>query len=76
MMNEVEGLPVEASVEAARADGSDVREDRIEETPIRVYSVAIDRADGQWIVQVVGERISEQRLLSALLTVRDWRWES
>jgi len=68
-LDEVEGLPVEASVEAARAEGDDVREDRIEETPIRVYSVAIDRADGQWVVQVVGERISEQRLLSALLAV-------
>ncbi len=68
-LDEVEGLPVEASVGAARTDGSDVRESRIEETPIRVYSVAIDRADGQWIVQVVGERISEQRLLAALLAV-------
>jgi two-component system sensor histidine kinase CiaH len=68
-LDEVEGLPVETAIEAARAGGSDVREDRIEETPIRVYSVAIDRADGQWIVQVVGERISEQRLLSALLAV-------
>jgi signal transduction histidine kinase len=68
-LDEVDGLPVEASAAAARTDGSDVREDRIEDTPIRIYSVAIERADGQWIVQVVGERVSEQRLLSALLAV-------
>ena len=62
-LDEVEGLPVEASLEAARAAGDDVREVEIEETPVRVYSVVVDRSDGQWVVQVIGERISEQRLL-------------
>lgn len=68
-LDEVEGLPVEASVEAARAGGQDVRESLIEETPVRVYSLAVERRDGQWIVQVLGERVSEQRLLAALLAV-------
>ena len=68
-LDEVEGLPVEASVEAARAGGQDVRESLIEETPVRVYSLAVERRDGQWVVQVLGERVSEQRLLAALLSV-------
>ena len=68
-LDEVEGLPVEASVEAARAGGQDVREALIEETPVRVYSLAVERRDGQWVVQVLGERVSEQRLLAALLSV-------
>jgi signal transduction histidine kinase len=68
-LDEVEGLPVEASVEAARAGGQDVREALIEETPVRVYSLPVERRDGQWVVQVLGERVSEQRLLAALLSV-------
>ena len=68
-LDEVQGLPVEASVAAARAEASDVREVEIDETPIRVYSQAVERRDGQWVIQVIGERISEQRLLSALLAV-------
>ena len=68
-LDEVEGLPVEESVAAARETGSDLRETEIEETPVRVYSEAVQRRDGQWVVQVIGERISEQRLLAALLAV-------
>jgi len=65
----VEGLPVQSSVEAARTRGSDVREVVVADTPIRVYSLGVDRGDGTYVVQVVGERISEQRLLGALLWV-------
>jgi len=68
-LDEVAGLPVESSVEAARLSGADVRESMVGETPIRVYSSAVQRADGQYVVQVIGERISEQRLLAALLWV-------
>jgi signal transduction histidine kinase len=67
-LDELEELPVEESVQAARLAGTDVRETEIGETPIRVYSSAVRRADGQYVVQVVGERISEQRLLAALLS--------
>jgi signal transduction histidine kinase len=49
--------------------GEDTRTATIDETPIRVYSLAVPRNDGQWVVQVIGERVSEQRLLSALLSV-------
>ena len=68
-LDEIAGLPIDSSVEAARHSGADVRESVIGETPIRVYSSAVDRADGQYVVQVIGERISEQRLLAALLWV-------
>jgi two-component system, OmpR family, sensor histidine kinase CiaH len=68
-LDEVAGLPIEPSVEAARATGADIRVATIEDTPIRVYSLAVPRADGDWVVQVIGERASEQRLLAALLSV-------
>jgi len=68
-LDEVSGLPIEPSVEAARASREDTRTATIDETPIRVYSLAVPRNDGQWVVQVIGERVSEQRLLSALLSV-------
>lgn len=68
-LDDVEGLPIEASVEAARAAGSDARTATYADTPIRVYSIAVRRSDGTWVVQVVGERFSEQRLLDALLAV-------
>jgi signal transduction histidine kinase len=68
-LDEIAGLPIESSVEGARLSGADVRESVIGETPIRVYSSAVQRTDGQYVVQVIGERISEQRLLAALLGV-------
>jgi len=68
-LDEVAGLPVEAAVEAARTSGEDIRATAIDDTPIRVYSLAVPRANGDWVVQVIGERASEQRLLAALLSV-------
>ncbi len=68
-LDEVAGLPVELSVAAARANGEDIRDATIDGTPIRVYSLAVPRTGGDWVVQVIGERASEQRLLAALLSV-------
>ncbi len=68
-LDQVIGLPIEPSVEAALAGGSDTRTMMLDDTPIRVYSVTVPRADGDWVVQVIGERVSEQRLLAALLSV-------
>ena len=68
-LDTVAGLPVEASVDAARTRGTDVREVVVADTPIRVYSLGIERSDGTYVVQVIGERVSEERLLSALLWV-------
>ncbi|HYN48233.1 MAG TPA: histidine kinase dimerization/phospho-acceptor domain-containing protein, partial [Candidatus Nanopelagicales bacterium] len=68
-LDEVEGLPIAPSVEAARTSGQDIRATTLADTPIRVYSLAVPRSDGDWVVQVIGERASEQRLLAALLSV-------
>ena len=68
-LDQVAGLPIEPSVEAARTAGEDTRNAALDDTLIRVYSLAVPRSDGQWVVQVIGERVSEQRLLTALLSV-------
>jgi signal transduction histidine kinase len=68
-LDELEGLPVEPSVETARAEGQDTRTTTIDDTPVRVHSLAVPRSDGEWVVQVIGERVSEERLLAALLSV-------
>ena len=68
-LDDVEGLPIEPSVSAALATGSDTRAAMLDDTPIRVHSLAVRRNDGSWVVQVIGERVSEQRLLDALLSV-------
>ena len=66
-LDQVAGLPIEPSVDAARVEGEDTRTVTLADTPIRVYSLAVPRVGGDWVVQVIGERISEQRLLAALL---------
>jgi len=68
-LEDVAGLPVVPSVDAARASGRDSRATTIAATPVRVYSLSVRRPDGAWVVQVIGERSSEQRLLAALLWV-------
>jgi two-component system sensor histidine kinase CiaH len=68
-LDQVVGLPVQPSVDAAKTAGDDVRVTTLDDTPIRVYSLAVPRSDGTWVVQVIGERLSEQRLLAALLSV-------
>jgi signal transduction histidine kinase len=68
-LGDIEGIPDESGVEAARREGRDVRTSMIEEVPVRVYSEAVERRDGWYVVQVLGERASEQRLLDALAAV-------
>jgi len=63
------GLPDTASTTAATASGRDVRRVSIGTTPVRVYSLAVPGQDGTYIVQVVGERASEEQLLGALVGV-------
>jgi signal transduction histidine kinase len=62
-------LPNQAGVDAARAGSTDVRQVEVSSIPIRVYSVAVARSDGSYVVQVLGERSSEVQLLSTLLAV-------
>jgi signal transduction histidine kinase len=63
------GLPNDASVDAARASGTDVRTSEIEGVPIRVRSDAVKAPTGTFVVQVVQDRTSEQRTLDVLLLV-------
>jgi signal transduction histidine kinase len=73
----IAGLPDQKGVEAARADGSSIRDLRIDtvvnEKPgyldIRAYSLAVPAGDGTYIVQVVGDRTAEVSLLNTLLVV-------
>ena len=63
------GLPDTASTAAAVASGHDVRRVSISTTPVRIYSLAVPGPDGTYLVQVVGERASEEQLLGALVGV-------
>ena len=63
------GLPDVGSTTAASATGRDVRRISIDTTPLRVYSLAVRGQDGTYVVQVVGERASEEQLLGALVGV-------
>jgi len=65
----INGVPDPAGVAAARAGTVDVRQVEVSSIPVRVYSVAVTRADGAYVVQVLGERSSEVQLLSTLLSV-------
>jgi len=65
----IDGLPDPAGVAAARAGSVDVRQIEVSSIPVRVYSVSVTRADGAYVVQVLGERSSEVQLLSTLLSV-------
>jgi len=68
-LQSITGLPDPAGVAAARAGSIDVRQVEVSSIPVRVYSVAITRSDGAYVVQVLGERSSEVQLLSTLLSV-------
>ena len=65
----ISGVPDANGVAAARAGTVDVREVEVSSIPIRVYSVAVTRPDGAYVIQVLGERSSEVQLLSTLLSV-------
>jgi signal transduction histidine kinase len=65
----ISGLPDTAGVDAAIAEGSSVRDLRVDDLDVRAYSLAVPALDGTYVVQVIGERASEVRLLTALLLV-------
>jgi signal transduction histidine kinase len=64
-----EGFPVQASVDAARTSGRDIREVRIDDVPVRIMSVAVERTTGTFVVQVVADRSAEERTLQVLYLV-------
>ena len=64
-----QGLPDTQGVTAAQKTGSDVRDATVSGIPIRVYSLAVTGPDGTYVVQVIGDRTAEERLLSTLALV-------
>lgn len=62
----LQGIPLEVGIEAARSGVVDVRTAEVDAIPVRILSQAIHRDDGTYVVQIVGERLSEQRLLDTL----------
>ncbi|HZL15553.1 MAG TPA: HAMP domain-containing sensor histidine kinase [Verrucomicrobiae bacterium] len=68
-LQSINGVPDPAGLSAARAGSVDVRQVEVSSIPVRVYSVAVTRPDGEYVVQVLGERSSEVQLLSTLLSV-------
>ncbi len=68
-LQNIDGVPDPAGIAAARAGSIDVRQVEVSSIPVRVYSVAVRRPDGAYVVQVIGERSSEVQLLATLLSV-------
>ncbi len=68
-LQSITGLPDPGSVAAARAGATDVRQVEVSSIPVRVYSIAVSRPEGTYVVQVLGERSSEVQLLATLLSV-------
>ena len=79
-----DGLPNMAAVAAARANGRDVRTTSVLaqqgpgpggsqssiQTPVRILTENVQAADGEtYAVQIVGDRIAEQRTLDVMLMV-------
>ena len=67
-------LPDEAGISAVRADttatGTEVLSTaEVAGNPIRILTTSVERPDGQFVVQVVGDRSDEVRTLAVLLTV-------
>ncbi len=62
-------LPVSASVAAARDGETDVRYANLDDTPVRVLSEPLRVGDQTWVVQILQDRTSEQRVLDTALVV-------
>ena len=75
-INQIYGtaLPDEAGIRAVRSDAVGVGTEVVSTAdvrgnPIRILSTSVDRPDGVFVVQVVGDRSDEVRTLTVLLTV-------
>jgi signal transduction histidine kinase len=64
-----EGFPVQASVVTARVSGQDVREATVDDVPVRIMSVAVERSGSTYVLQVVADRSAEVRTLQVLYLV-------
>jgi signal transduction histidine kinase len=65
----LEGLPIAAGIQAAQANGEDLRETTLNGTPVRVLSRRITVNDQPLVLQIVQDRAAEQRTLSLLIAV-------
>ncbi len=63
------GLPDAGGVAASQQSGSDVRDATVSGIPVRIYSLAVKGPDGTYVVQVVGDQTSQDRLLGTLVSV-------
>jgi signal transduction histidine kinase len=64
-----EEVPIAASVSAARNGRTDVRYANLEDTPVRVLSEPMQVGAQTWVVQILQDRTSEQRVLDTVLLV-------
>jgi signal transduction histidine kinase len=62
-------LPIGSSVAAARQGVADVRYASLDDTPVRVLSEPLQVGDQTWVVQILQDRTSEQRVLDSALVV-------
>jgi signal transduction histidine kinase len=62
-------LPNETSVEEARASGESIHLADVEGTPVRILSRLVNVQGQPFVVQVVADRIAEERALAVLLAV-------
>jgi two-component system sensor histidine kinase CiaH len=62
-------LPNETSVEEARATGESIELANVEGTPVRILSRLVTVAGEPFVIQVVADRIAEERALAVLLAV-------
>jgi len=65
----IEGLPDDEGLAVARAGGKDIREATVQGIPIRILSQPVQRGQDTYLVQVVQDRSSEQRILGVLVQV-------
>ena len=62
-------VPVMSSIAAAREHETDIRYTTLDDTPVRVLSEPLEIGDQTWIVQILQDRTSEQRVLDTALIV-------
>lgn len=65
----LEGLPIASSIQAAQANGEDLRDATLNGTPLRVLSRRISVNGEQLVIQIVQDRAAEERTLSLLIAV-------
>ena len=65
----IEGLPDQDGLAVARTGGKDIREEVINGTPVRILTQPVQRGTDTYLVQVVQDTSSEQRILGVLVQV-------